>query len=399
MSIIKVKCTDQVLTFENTPVIASGGLEEDFLQVDFCSRWDGFARTAVFWRTEAEAYHAVLDEENTCPVPPEVTADEGLLYFGVFGVNEAGAQRTSEVLTYRIVKGAITTGTKPSDPTPDIYTQLLQQYAEAAATVPTKADKVTGAVAGNLAALDAEGNLVDSGKNVDNLITPEEREAWNAKEEGGAAAEALSAAKQYTNEQIAAIPSADVSGLIAAHNADTGAHEDIREAVSSAASAAAAAQTTAEGKVDNNDNLLQYVSGVMSTLGGSIVDLGGAKIVTGTYVGTGTYGTDNPNSLTFDFAPQMLIMVGYVNTAGSRFPLLGLYNRGTSSRYNCIMSVNFYTEEFAEYGMCAGASTTNSNTSKGRITNEGKTFEWYATDSAFSQCNGDGATYYYMAIG
>lgn len=164
MSIIKVTCTDQVLTFDNTPVIASGGLEEDFVQFSFCGQWDGFERTAVFWRSEAEAYHVLLDEEDSCQVPPEVTADEGTIYFGVFGVDPAGRQRTSEVLTYRIVKGAITTGTKPSEPTPDIYTQLLEQYASIVAMYTSKADKVTGAVGGNFAGLDADGNLTDSGK-------------------------------------------------------------------------------------------------------------------------------------------------------------------------------------------------------------------------------------------
>lgn len=130
MSIIKVKCTDQVLTFESTPVIASGGLEEDYVQFSFCSNWDGFTRTAVFWRNEKEPYHQLLDENDSCQVPPEVTADEGLIYFGVFGVDLDGGQRTSNVLTYRIEKGAITTGTIPSDPTPDIYTQLLAAYAK-----------------------------------------------------------------------------------------------------------------------------------------------------------------------------------------------------------------------------------------------------------------------------
>ncbi len=130
MSIIKVKCTDQVLTYENTPVIASGGLEENFIEFSFCGQWDGYVRTAVFWQAEAEAYHVVLDENNSGQVPPEVTAVDGVIYIGVFGVNPDGRRRTSNVLTYRIEKGAITTGTIPSDPTPEIYTQLLQKCAE-----------------------------------------------------------------------------------------------------------------------------------------------------------------------------------------------------------------------------------------------------------------------------
>lgn len=35
------------------------------------------------------------------------------------------------------------------------------------------------------------------------------------------------------------------------------------------------------------------------------------RIVTGSYVGTGTYGEDNPNSLTFDYLPKILFVYGY----------------------------------------------------------------------------------------
>lgn len=129
-TIIKLRCLDQVLTFESTPVIASGGLEEDFIQVEFCSKWDGMIRTAVFWRSEKDVYHVMLDENDTCAIPKEVLTDDGTLYFGLFGVSADGRQRTSEAMRYTIQKGAITSGTKPPDPTPDIYTDLIAKYNE-----------------------------------------------------------------------------------------------------------------------------------------------------------------------------------------------------------------------------------------------------------------------------
>lgn len=129
-TIIKLRCIDQVLTFESTPVIASGGMEEDRLQVSFCSKWDGLTRTAVFWRTEDDAFHVPLDQDDSCVIPAEVLEDEGVFYFGLFGVSSDGRQRTTEVIRYTVKKGAITSGTKPPDPTPDVYTQLLTQYTE-----------------------------------------------------------------------------------------------------------------------------------------------------------------------------------------------------------------------------------------------------------------------------
>lgn len=124
MSTIKCICIDQALAFENTPVIASGSLD-NHVSFTFCSLWNGYTKTAVFWRNEADAYHVILDSSGTCQLPPEVSDDHGTIYFGVFGVNGAGNRRTSNVLSYRIEKGAITVNTAPSEPTSDIYTQLL----------------------------------------------------------------------------------------------------------------------------------------------------------------------------------------------------------------------------------------------------------------------------------
>lgn len=174
MSTIQVSCIDQVLTMTNTPVIASGGIKEDRVAFTFCPMWDGFYKTAVFWRTEDEVYNQVLDDTNSCDIPPEVLGTEGVLYFGVFGVNDAEAQRTSEVLRYTIERGAITDGGKPSDPTPDIYTQLLAKIA-AMGDNKGKADKVSSATEGNFAGLDANGNLTDSGVKASDFIPATEK--------------------------------------------------------------------------------------------------------------------------------------------------------------------------------------------------------------------------------
>lgn len=128
MSTINVNCIDQELVLENTPTISSGGVHEDYVAFTFCSQWSGFVRTAVFWRDMRTAYHVLLTND-VAEIPAEVLDDEGTIRFGVYGVNSAGATRTSEVLTYNIVQGAITPDTKPDDPAPDVYLQLLAQYA------------------------------------------------------------------------------------------------------------------------------------------------------------------------------------------------------------------------------------------------------------------------------
>ncbi len=129
MSNIKVQCIDQAIGFLNTPVITSGDVNYDTITFDFCSKWDGFAKTAIFYRTKDEVYYQILDESDSCLIPREVLTDKGTMYIGVFGSKD-DVTITSAVLAYKIQEGAITENTKPSDPTPDIYDQIIAKYAD-----------------------------------------------------------------------------------------------------------------------------------------------------------------------------------------------------------------------------------------------------------------------------
>ena len=55
---------------------------------------------------------------------------------------------------------------------------------------------------------------------------------------------------------------------------------------------------------------------------------GGAKIATGSYIGTGTYGASNPCSLTFDFTPQIVIILGHYDGNGGCFNGFGVLVNG-----------------------------------------------------------------------
>lgn len=122
---IAIKCTDQRLETIEAPVVASGGFNENKVHFDFCPLWDSFTKTATFYVKKNHVYTAEVDSDDTCIIPHEVTANPGNIFFGVFGVKHDGTTRTSEVIKYKIVQGAITKDAKPSDPTPDIYEQIL----------------------------------------------------------------------------------------------------------------------------------------------------------------------------------------------------------------------------------------------------------------------------------
>ena len=130
MSIIRIKCIDQTLTITNAPLISSGDIQTDSLKFEFCPMWDEYKKTAIFCRDDSEVYAVLVDANNEAIIPKEVLQSEGLFYFGVQGVLD-GKVRTSQVMRYRVVRGAVSEDAKIPDPTPDIYSQIIAKIDEA----------------------------------------------------------------------------------------------------------------------------------------------------------------------------------------------------------------------------------------------------------------------------
>lgn len=120
---------------------------------------------------------------------------------------------------------------------------------------------------------------------------------------------------------------------------------------------------------------------------------GGAKIQTGSYVGTGTYGQANPCSLTFDFVPKLIIVTrpDAGLTTGSASRTTGGYwllwikgmNQATSGRsgYSNVLVSDYYSLNDNTFSWYSEISSTSSD------------------GSADSQLNDTGKTYQYIAIG
>lgn len=93
------------------------------------------------------------------------------------------------------------------------------------------------------------------------------------------------------------------------------------------------------------------------------------KIVTGSYTGTGTYGSSNPNSLTFEFKPKIVVIEDSFGSAGG---------------YVWINEAN------------SGRSTESSNC----VLNwEANSLKWYNGSSVVSQLNSSGVKYLYFILG
>lgn len=105
----------------------------------------------------------------------------------------------------------------------------------------------------------------------------------------------------------------------------------------------------------------------------------------GSYVGTGTYGEDNPNTLTFSFAPKVVVI-----TEMSKFNFPGYSNLLKNNWF-------FYRGTETLTGMYPNGSTARPGTLY--LDWEGNRFSWYVNANAAAQFNTNGSTYCYLAIG
>ena len=125
---------------------------------------------------------------------------------------------------------------------------------------------------------------------------------------------------------------------------------------------------------------LSYVDKVVDASGAVV----GTQIKTGVYYGTGTYGESAPVSLTFDFEPEMLMVMEALPSA-----------TGTST------SSAFFVASKTMYGYLIHETNGNnfiSNNTYLPITWNGKTVSWYG-GTANNQMNATNRTYHYIAIG
>lgn len=136
------------------------------------------------------------------------------------------------------------------------------------------------------------------------------------------------------------------------------------------------------------DDILSILSKAVLFVDGYLKDIGGSKvgprIETGSYVGTGTYGPSNKNSLAFDFEPKIVALFGtntaaYLNADASATSVMLLWGVTKILAVNGTSSVYFNSVEYA-----------------------GNTMSWNAdtqTGNEYIQLNASGVTYRYAAIG
>ena len=128
-------------------------------------------------------------------------------------------------------------------------------------------------------------------------------------------------------------------------------------------------------------NLVNVLSSDFSTLGFT-------KIQTGSYIGTGTYGENNPNTLTFNFAPKLLWFVASYNSSQNKVEQFGGYDILSSDALTTSMNKYEFTGSYSHVDYSYASKSS-----------DGKTFSWYNTAGDNQQFNTQGTKYYWLILG
>lgn len=148
-------------------------------------------------------------------------------------------------------------------------------------------------------------------------------------------------------------------------------------------------------RINGNEVLVdryQPVTGYAAIPAGTTIEYLGklgdkARVQVVSYVGTGTYGSDHPNSLTFDFVPKaILFMYRFGNSVDP--------NGTMYARFVAVTALNTTYKKvwFAQLN-------SNGNAGYMKISEDRKTVSWYNTYGAYYQSNESGTTYVFLAIG
>lgn len=126
MTIIDLYTRDQELFTSERPKVASGNQKTVLVRVEFDSKWDGYAKSAVFHTENDPKVKEQVMTGNQCVIPPEIIADPGFFFIGVRGVNGEGTVKQSLLVRYKAGKGS--SGQMVYEPSPGVYQQILSAY-------------------------------------------------------------------------------------------------------------------------------------------------------------------------------------------------------------------------------------------------------------------------------
>lgn len=116
---IRVHTANEIIVFDNKPIITSGNKNINDISVTFCDKWLSLGENteywAVFFKDEKEIHKRKL-ENGHCLIPNAVMSKKGWFYFGFYSVAENGEKvKTSKIAEFEVTQGVPTEDTGESE--------------------------------------------------------------------------------------------------------------------------------------------------------------------------------------------------------------------------------------------------------------------------------------------
>lgn len=119
MGVIRLHTENEKLIFDEKPIITSGNININGIDVTFCDKWLSLGETVDFWAVffkDENKIHKRKLENGYCLIPNEVLTQKGLFRFGFYAEAENGEKvKTSRIAEYHIKQGVPTEDTGESE--------------------------------------------------------------------------------------------------------------------------------------------------------------------------------------------------------------------------------------------------------------------------------------------
>lgn len=118
---LQLDVAEQTLRLVSKQNIVADSLNYLTCKFTFSSEWDGLGKTAVFI-SPTDAIYTVILKDDECEVPWEVIQSPSF-QISVYG----GDRITANLITVNVSPSGYMEGDTPQEPTPDVYTQILNK--------------------------------------------------------------------------------------------------------------------------------------------------------------------------------------------------------------------------------------------------------------------------------
>ena len=228
---MKLQATGNDLLIIESERMISGSVNIYKCEFVLDSSWDGYMVTAVFSTGNRTVNMPIVD--GVCDIPVEVMRPRAKFHVGIVGVDGDITRPSAYSDWVQVEQGAnvnAAAGNAPEQSVLEAWMATLDaKHEEWNAQEQARQDAEAARVEAEQAREDLETGYVAQAKAYADSAEAAAKYADDAREVIEDVVEGNFATKTYVDQQIAAIPTPDVSGQIGAHNTDETAHADIRE--------------------------------------------------------------------------------------------------------------------------------------------------------------------------